>query len=246
MRQRSLLASFFLCLSAGIVFAADAAERKILGFSPDGRYFAFEQYGVQDGSGFPYSQIFIIDLDHDRWLDGTPVRVRLEKESETLTDARGKAEAEARKLLEQTRIEDNGRVLASNPVNQKAEDARRLVFHSYYTSFGHLEPIDESDENVIALAVEDVVLPSPEGCPVGDTPMAGFVLKVKRGDQAPKEVHRDESIPTSRGCPLNYSLSDAIVYTSADGRIQRLVVLVNVFSFGFEGADRRFVAVPVH
>jgi predicted secreted protein len=246
MRLRSLLASLFLCLSAGMVFAADAAEREILGFSPDGRYFAFEQYGVQDGSGFPYSEIFIIDLDNDRWLEGTPIRVRLDNESASLSNARGKAAAEARKFLERAPIEDNGRVLASNPVNQKSEDARRLVFHSYYTSLGHLEPIEESDGDVIGLTVEDVVLPSPEGCPIGDTPMAGFVLKAKHGAQALQEVHRDKSIPTSRGCPLNYSLSDAVVYTSADGRIQRLVVLVNVFSFGFEGADRRFIAVPVH
>ena len=246
MRLRSLLASLFLCLSAGMSLAADAAERRILGFSPEGRYFAFEQYGVQDGSGFPYSEIFIIDLDNDRWLEGMPVRVRLEGESQSLANARDKAEAEARKFLKQTRIEDNGRVLATNPVNQRTEDARRLVFHSYYTSLGHLEAIDESDEDVINLAVEDVVLPSPEGCPIGDTPLAGFVLKAKRGAQALQEAHRDKSIPASRGCPLNYSLSDAVVYTSADGRIQRLVALVNIFSFGFEGADRRFIAVPLH
>lgn len=245
MELRSLLASLFLCLSAGMSFAADAAERKILGFSPDGRYFAFEQYGVQDGSGFPYSEIFIIDLDNDRWLEGTPIRVRLENESQALAEARDKALAEAQKFLAQTSIKDNSRVLASNPVNQKTENAQQLVFSGHYSSLGHLEPIEESDEDVISLTVEDVVLPSPEGCPIGDTPLAGFVLKAKRGGETLHEVYRDRSIPASRGCPLKYSLSDAITYVSADGRIQRLVALVNVFSFGFEGADRRFIAVPV-
>jgi predicted secreted protein len=245
MAMRLCFAWLFLCLSAGISFAADAAERQILGFSPDGRYFAFEQYGVQDGSGFPYSDIFVVDLDNDRWLEGTPVRVCLEDETQGLSKARDKAMAEAQPFLKQAHIEDNARVLASNPVNQKTENAQHLVFHSYYTSLGHLEPIDESDENVIALTVEDVVLSTPEGCPIGDTPLAGFLLKAKRGAEPFREVHRDKSIPPSRGCPLKYSLSDAVAYASTDGRFQRLVALVNVFSFGFEGADRRFIAVPV-
>jgi predicted secreted protein len=245
MELRSFLASLFLCLSAGMSFAADAAERQILGFSPDGRYFAFEQYGVQDGSGFPYSEIFVVDLVNDRWLEGTPVRVRLENESQALAEARDKALAEARKFLTETDIQNNGRVLASNPVSQKIDNAQQLVFRSHYTSLGHLEPIDESDDDVIALTVEDMVLPTPEGCPIGDTPLAGFVLKAKRGGEPFREVHRDQSIPSSRGCPLRYSLSDAIAFVSANGRVQRLVALVNVFSFGFEGADRRFIAVPV-
>jgi predicted secreted protein len=242
---RSCLASLFLWLSVSASFAADAAEREILGFSPDGHYFAFEQYGVQDGSGFPYSEIFIIDLDNDRWLEGTPIRVRLEDETQDLGKARHKALTEAGKFLKQNHIENTGRVLASNPVTQKTESAQRLVFRSYYTSLGHLEPIDDSDEDVISLVVEDVVLPTPEGCPIGDTPLAGFVLKIKRGAETFREVHRDKSIPPSRGCPLKYSLSDAVAYASADGRIQKLVALVNVFSFGFEGADRRFIAVPI-
>jgi predicted secreted protein len=38
----------FLLLSVATVpaWAADNAERAIIGFSPDGRYFAFEQYGT--------------------------------------------------------------------------------------------------------------------------------------------------------------------------------------------------------
>jgi predicted secreted protein len=234
-----------LCVASRPGLAADAAERDILGFSPDGRYFAFEQFGVQDGSGFPYSEIFIIDLTEDRWLDGTPVRVRLDDETQDLASARGDAAAKARNFLRSAGIADNARVLASNPVTQIGANPQQLVFHSFYTSFGHLEPAEASDENVISLAVEDIVLQAPEGCPIGDTPMAGFVLKAKRGNEPFAEVHRDKEIPRSRGCPLKYSLSDAVAYAGTDGRTQRLVALVNVFSFGFEGADRRFIAVPV-
>ena len=41
--------------------AGDVAELEILGFSDDGGVFAFEEYGVQDGSGFPYANRYYID-----------------------------------------------------------------------------------------------------------------------------------------------------------------------------------------
>ena len=53
--------------------AGDFADRALLGFSPDGRYFALEEYGIQDGSGYPYSNIFLIDTTTDEWVTGTPI-----------------------------------------------------------------------------------------------------------------------------------------------------------------------------
>jgi predicted secreted protein len=239
------LALLLCALSATAAFAADAAERKILGFSRDGRYFAFEQFGVQDGSGFPYSEIYIIDLVSDSWLGGTPVRVRFDDETKPLESARRKAMDDAAPYLRQIGLEDNARVLAGNLVNQQASDARQLVFRTYYSTFGHLEPIEPGDEHVVSLVLEDIVLPTPEGCPIGDTPLAGFVLRAKRGGEAFAEIHRDTKIPPSRHCPLKYSLSDAVALVAESGEIQAMVVLVNVFSLGFEGADRRFIAVPL-
>ena len=57
-------------LAASLAFAApasagDRAQFNPIGFSEDGRYFAFEEFGIQDGSGFPYSNTFIIDLPAD-------------------------------------------------------------------------------------------------------------------------------------------------------------------------------------
>jgi predicted secreted protein len=245
MDLRATLTLLLLALFASAAFAADAAERNILGFSTDGRYFAFEQFGVQDGSGFPYSEIFIVDLEMDSWLEGTPVRVRLEDETQSLDTARRKAKDEALRYLQVAGIEDNARVLASNSLYQEMADPRQLIFRTFYTSFGHLEPIDPDDDNVISLQLEEIVLPTPEGCPLGDTPMAGFLLKAKRGREPYQDVHRDTKIPASRVCPLKYSLSDAVVFSTAGGQTQRIVVLVNIFSLGFEGPDRRFLAVPV-
>src|SRR4051794_38905355 len=46
--------------------SVDRALIELLGYSPDGRYFAFEEYGLHDGSGAPYSDITIIDLNADQ------------------------------------------------------------------------------------------------------------------------------------------------------------------------------------
>ena len=53
--------------------AGDGSAINVLGFSADGRYFAFEQYGEQDGSGSLYSTITAIEIAGDRLVKGMPV-----------------------------------------------------------------------------------------------------------------------------------------------------------------------------
>src|SRR5437868_5180577 len=106
--------------------AADNAERAVIGFSPDGRYFAFEQYGVQDGSGFPYSEIFIIDLPANRWVKGSPFRERVEDDDALVSAARAKSAKAAEALLAQLKASEPGEVLGSQPITESSADRRRL------------------------------------------------------------------------------------------------------------------------
>ena len=68
--RRILLAG--LCLVAGPAAANDQALIDFLGYSGDFRYFAYEEYGVQDGSGSAYSSIHVLDLWADAELAGAP------------------------------------------------------------------------------------------------------------------------------------------------------------------------------
>ena len=238
-----VLALVCLLVPGSPAHAADAAERAVHGFSSDGRYFAFEQFGVQDGSGFPYSDIFIVDLEGDKWVDGTPLRVLLKDERHTLGAARGEAMVRAKPLIDKLAIGEPGVGLATNVIYQANADPRRMVFTRYYTPLGNIEPVDAADENATTLTLEEIVLPSPAGCPPDDTPRVGFVLKRTLGSAKPEEIYRDETIPASRGCAIAYSLSDVIAYGYEAGGYLRQVALVSVFSYGFEGADRRFMAV---
>jgi hypothetical protein len=44
---------------AGAAAAADSAEFSLIGFSRGGGHVAWEQYGVQDGSGFPWASLYV-------------------------------------------------------------------------------------------------------------------------------------------------------------------------------------------
>ncbi len=83
--MRRALAALLLSVVAGSAQAADGAQSRPIGFSPDRRYFAFEQYGVQDGSGFAYSDIFVIDLSNDSWVKGSLCVCSTSRKRETST-----------------------------------------------------------------------------------------------------------------------------------------------------------------
>ena len=71
----------------------------------------------------------------------------------------------------------------------------------------------------------------------------GFRLSLQGQDGKPfKVLHEDKAVPGSRNCPTSYSLSESYEYAPA-GKPAVLAVLVQRFSQGFEGRDRRFIAV---
>ena len=61
-------------------------------------------------------------------------------------------------------------------------------------------------------------------------------------DAGIKILHEDKSVPASRKCPSSYSLSEAYAYKPAK-KPAAIAVLVQRFSQGWEGRDRRFIAV---
>lgn len=61
--MKKLILCFILILSMCLsVFAGDVAEYTDLGFSPDGKYFVFAQYGVTDKDFEPYAEIYTVDV----------------------------------------------------------------------------------------------------------------------------------------------------------------------------------------
>jgi predicted secreted protein len=226
----------FLAFLATAAHAGDAAKVKVLGFTPDGGVFAFEEHGVQDGSGFAYANRFYVDTASDSFVAGTPIRVRLDDEGATLDEARAKAQADGEKIAADATLEENRGVTAGwNPVTELSADPHRIAVNPRPV----IPPIDEPLE----FRLEELVLSQPDRCrELGE--IVGF--RLSRIGLAPGEtarlVHEDDDIPQSRGCPLGYHIGGVQTFFPEGGE-PVFAVLIAVRSFGFEGPDHRWMAV---
>jgi predicted secreted protein len=232
MRRTAIaLLAFAAATTSG--FCGDYADREILGFSPDGSRFAFEEYGVEDGSGFPYSNTYVIDTASDSWVDGSPVRLRDDDESRPLSSLRFEAREKASDVLEQENIREPGAIVASNPATETSADPYRVSFLPRLI-------VPPSPGASLVLQISEAAMPA-EGCPPESGPYKGFNL-VLSGSQGSASIHTDGQIPKSRKCPTGYAISD-VVTLYPDGGAPVMAVIVSVYSLGFEGPNRRFLAV---
>jgi predicted secreted protein len=225
------LAAFALALLPAAASAGDYAERTVIGFSPDGGYFAFIEYGVQDGSGFPYANAFVIDTARDAWVQGTPARVLIEDEGSSASAAYNQALVAVRPLIERHGISASPVVVAYNPMTEVSADPHNV-------SFLRRMPVPPNTSETYRLTLEEAERPAP-GCPEMVDPFVGMhlVLTDPTGNQG--VLADDKQIPASRRCPIGYRISEVMF----DPTLTVVAVLVDVMSVGFEGADRRFLAV---
>ena len=69
-----ILALLLLTATSRMVAANDATAINVLGFSPEGRYFAFEEYGEFDASGMTYAYVRTIDVAANAFIKGKQVK----------------------------------------------------------------------------------------------------------------------------------------------------------------------------
>ncbi|MHC1548709.1 DUF2259 domain-containing protein [Phyllobacterium sp. K27] len=221
-----------------ITQAGDAAKLDIIGFSKDGGTFAFEEYGVQDGSGFPYANRFYIDTATDKFLSKTPVRIRLDDENSSIENARSKAEQDGQALtsLPDAELRENaGQTVASNPVTELSSDPFRVTVNP--------RPIFPALDASLTIALQETAVPASQDCQnMGE--IKGFRLTLTEDKPGVKSelLHEDKAIPSSRGCPLGYSIG-AVQTFYPDGSKPVVAVMIAVRGVGFEGPDYRWLAV---
>lgn len=223
-------------LFADPALAGDRALIDFIGFSPDARYFAFEEFGIQDGSGFAYANIYVVDLATDSWLEGTPIRVRADDETKSLAAIRAEAGTKAHEIISERDISVPADIAAL--IGDGAPDARgdSLAF-----GLPGYAPGDVREERLVELSTFPAT--SPEDCETffGTAPL-GYELRLS-GQVETMVLHRDEGdLPRSRGCPLDYRLHAVVLPWQVDSKAG--VIIVSVYPGGFEGPDRRFLAVP--
>lgn len=91
---------------------SDAPEAEILGFSPDGRYFAWEQYGYDIASDGLGSAIFVVDRLTNRQVEGFPFGVLPEERDGQYPMEAGGFDAELDALTTPDGVPDLERVRA--------------------------------------------------------------------------------------------------------------------------------------
>jgi predicted secreted protein len=223
-----------LCLSTAR--AGDVAELEILGFTKDGGVFAFEEYGIQDGSGFPYANRFYIDTTTDKFLPGTPIRVRLDDESASLDTARNQAREKGEAIVAQAEL-NRGIMAGFNPVTELSADPFRMVVNP--------RPIFYPVDSPLEFRLDEIAMNNLPGMEVCNSQgeIKGFrLLRIEAVDGGQTRLlHEDKSIPQSRGCPHGYAIGG--VQTFAMDGLSTFAVLISVRQHGFEGPDHRWIAV---
>lgn len=237
--RASRRAAFTMLALAGLACAmpAQAGDRALIdyiGYSADGRYFAFEEFGIQDGSGFPFSTLYIIDLPADSWVEGSPYRVLLESDDADVDEAREAALEQAEARLDELEIGAGADVVALNG-DGETTDGQSLSFGT--PGYGLQEP-----NGVHELTIETFSAPSPEDCVgyIGEEAL-GYALAMDG-----VEIHRDTGdLPRSRGCPLGYRIHAVVMPPEWLWEVQAPLAVIASYPFGFEGPDRRFLVVPL-
>jgi predicted secreted protein len=237
-----LVFGIVLFLVSSAVQAADGAKFRAIGFSADNKYFAFEQYGVQDGSGFAYVDIFVIDIPADKWVTGTPIKLLLEDETMSVTAVREKAKKQSSGLLKSLKISGDAEFLASNPFGEIVADRSKVTFHDHYNNGMGLAG-NADDQGSWGLNVTTVDVPLPDGCE-DDIGVKGFKLElINHKSKASAVLHLDKNLPKSRFCTVGYDV-EAIVQPVGGSEAGQMIAVIGVYSRGFEGSDRRFIAIP--
>lgn len=238
-RLGASLSLFLLMLVPAL--AGDRALIDFIGYSEDGQYFAFEEYGAQDGSGAAYSHIYIVDLAADSWLDGTPISVDAvedaDPEAKPLPKVRAEARAKAAKQLAALQIDVPVEIVSLLGEGVIDADGMSMVF-STPSCCG---PGQTQDDQFTLTLTTFPIISGDSYC--AEMSPVGYALTITDGTDT-IELHRDgNKLPKSRGCTTDYRLF-AVVQPFEGGAGGRMAI-VSSYRVGFEGPDRRFLAVPI-
>ncbi len=220
------LASVMLmaCLSA---YGADQAWFRLLGFSEDGKYLAWEEGGVQDGSGFPWQRVIILDTETSTEVESSykvwEDELREPEEGFFNTDRNGL-------VMEygiDTPPEDP---LVYRPLTDLAAQGDSLRFCLEYYCPGYY-----TGEYVLRLERSPAAPGNVEGYP--DWFPEPVVLSLTVADT---DFFHEEEPPEEYGYVFGYGFAG--IYRNPIAR-ERLVVVLHSVMPGFEGADGRFRVV---
>lgn len=248
MRTFLYLCAAFVLLAgfASISFAGEYAKFKFIGFSKDGKYLAFEEYGVYDGSGADFSTTYFVDTIKNSFVF-PPVEI---VEGEEYTAAEKRANA-AKSKKQRLAIAANLRKL-----NIVANNTGDLLVANLPTDLSYAND-ESSEENTSIVKFSNFVYtngdPAHYELILKNVPAAGdercrdindaFKLelaleyKIYADSPASQLLERDTVLPERRRCPFGYSIERVYFYEN------KIAVFLNYYYQGFEGRSMRYMVV---
>jgi predicted secreted protein len=230
----------FLLIPAN-VFAGDYANLNFIGFSKDGKYLAFEEYGVTDGLGVPYSNIYFINVEKNSYAAPPVMKTVKEPVNENAIPTESAIRLAAKKaaaanLKKFNIIQGNtgkmvvARLITDLNAGSKDEGRDQRIEFTDYRDSSYYER-----EYALLLKTSEA---KTKTCENAYDTVLKFDLTLKDTKaETEKILQKDDGLPESRGCPLAYSIQNVYVYQDS------IAVFLNVFTQGFEGPDMRFMVV---
>ena len=241
---RLLTAAFAATLLLALpAVAGNLASLTTLGYSEDGRYFAFEESGEYDLIEGYYDRIFIIDTSDDSWVQGTPFVTDADQDGEdqlSLVEVHNKTMDAAAPLLKELKIGIPANIDMLLPDALIKNDGK-LMDVKFPSCCAGPQGYDPSLAYKLMLKTF-AAKSEDESCDESVT--KGFALTDVEGDGTTFVVHKDGStLPQTRGCAQDYKLYG--VFSPAGDATGPTVAIVSYYFYEDEGLSRLFIAVPL-
>ncbi|MEO0335867.1 MAG: DUF2259 domain-containing protein [Pseudomonadota bacterium] len=246
-----------LALILSVSFSAlaeDTPFMHLLGYSPNGQYMAFQEVVIQDGSGNLSSRIYILDTVADRyvpqgWSQNPMLNDYLDVNGEmgeaeglqSLSSFTKQAQAKASSLLSEFGVDPKkGQQLLATfgpRIGGLVYQGKQIYLYK------RGEVIEVTPDRFSMCEGYEGLIPD-----LGPNKLLGYSIiatSADKEDYSPVTVHNDMLknngngwVPSSRGCPQEYSVAGAVAYGD------QITLIVQVQTHGFEGADVSLITVP--
>ncbi|EJZ21736.1 DUF2259 domain-containing protein [Rhizobium sp. Pop5] len=240
MKKSLIIAGMLVAALAGlpgISLAGDIASVQPIGFSADGKVFAFQEFGIKEDGNLPYSDTYFINTDSGEYLEGTPFRTELTDKDANLSKARRQNLTAARSQMDKYDLLTNpGLIAAFNPPTELGSPSKTLRYTTLAT--------DGPPKSPYTLSLAEMPVPTSKDCEGGDRRVLGFSLQMieKQGVPNRQAARQATAVPAERTCSVEYRIGGAMVYQPEGGN-QVHIALVLAFDAARNG---RWIAVPVH
>jgi predicted secreted protein len=224
-----LIGLFYLSINS-ICYAGDAAQLSALGFSKNGKFFAFEQFGTHEGSNENYAELFLLDIEKNDFVIKPFQQTSLQKSIHDLQEInKNKAKAKLKEL--QLLKPEIGNHLLSRPLTDLSGSPYQVEFSLQPTLAG-----SSADSYLLNLETKE----TDQSCfGLGKAKIFTLTLKGKNDHQI-QTLQKDTQLPVSRGCPLDYRIAEIYAYQD------KIVIFINMFFAGSEGHNMRYLVVGGH